>query len=127
VTALEPPDAFESSPLLRSGDTFSVTVTAPGTIRYLCTIHPEDMRGTLVVLAQASASPTGTQPAHPTATPTTTPTESLPTASTPTASGLPSGEGAGPLGAVPPIALLAIAAAVALGAILVARARRRGA
>jgi plastocyanin len=125
VTALEPADAFEGSPLLRSGDTFSVTVTAPGTIRYLCAIHPEDMRGMLVVLAQASASPAGTQPASPTATQTATPTEPLLPASTPTASGLPSGEGAGPLGAVPLIALLAIAGAVALGALLVARAVRR--
>ena len=124
VTPLEPHGTFESSPLLRSGDTFSVSVTAPGTIRYVCTIHPEDMRGMLVVLAEASASPTGTQPANPTATQTATPTESLLPASTPTASGLPSGEGAGPLGAVPPIALLAIAAAAALGAFLIARALR---
>ena len=120
VTPLEPPGTFEGSPLLRSGDTFSVSVTAPGTIRYVCTIHPEDMRGTLVVLAPATASPTSTQSATPTASPVPTPTEPM-TGAEPA---VPPG-GAGPLDAVPVLALAALVGAALASAFLVARTVRR--
>lgn len=38
-----------SSNILNKGDTFSYTPTQPGTIQYLCTLHP-DMVGTIVVV-----------------------------------------------------------------------------
>lgn len=38
-----------SSNILNKGDTFSYTPTQPGTIHYLCTLHP-DMVGTIVVV-----------------------------------------------------------------------------
>ena len=37
------------SGLLNQGQTFTVTLTVPGTYRYLCSIHPDWMRGTIVV------------------------------------------------------------------------------
>ena len=39
---------FRSSGRLRTGATFSVEVTQPGTIHYYCSIHPW-MKGTIVV------------------------------------------------------------------------------
>ncbi|MBF6614987.1 MAG: cupredoxin domain-containing protein [Chloroflexi bacterium] len=37
-----------SSDTLRTGTTFSYTATTPGTIQYMCTLHPL-MKGTIIV------------------------------------------------------------------------------
>ena len=42
------------SGILNQGQTFTVTLTVPGTYRYLCSIHPDWMRGTIVVKAQTN-------------------------------------------------------------------------
>ena len=63
VSPIDSPGAFETSSFLREGDRFAVTFVQPGTYRYLCMIHPEDMEGIVVV-----------QAAHPTAGPTAPPT-----------------------------------------------------
>jgi plastocyanin len=47
ITYLSGPE-FRSSATLRTGATFSVKVTQPGTIYYYCSIHPW-MKGTIVV------------------------------------------------------------------------------
>ncbi len=39
---------FTSSGTLNTGDKFSIKLTAPGTIHYVCTIHPF-MKATIVV------------------------------------------------------------------------------
>ena len=40
--------SFASSPILKPGGTFSLKLTQPGTIRYVCTIHPW-MKASIVV------------------------------------------------------------------------------
>lgn len=45
------PDERIASGRLSPGQTFSVTLTQPGTYPYLCTIHPTSMRGTITVTA----------------------------------------------------------------------------
>jgi len=39
---------FDSG-ILNQGQTFTLTLTVPGTYRFYCTIHPTWMRGTIVV------------------------------------------------------------------------------
>jgi plastocyanin len=53
VTSLSVPNgaAFDSKNL-NKGDTFSLTLTVPGTYTYDCSYHPGWMKGTIVVLAQ---------------------------------------------------------------------------
>ena len=48
VTHISGPD-FKSSRNLKTGQKFSLKLTTPGTIHYICTIHPF-MKATLVVL-----------------------------------------------------------------------------
>lgn len=53
VTSLSVPAGaakFDSG-ILNQGQTFTVTLTVPGTYRFYCTIHPTWMRGTIVVKA----------------------------------------------------------------------------
>ena len=49
VTSQSGPVRFASHNL-REGQTFSVKMTAPGVIHYLCTIHPASMNGTIDVV-----------------------------------------------------------------------------
>jgi plastocyanin len=70
-----------------NGGTFQFTFTQAGSFAYRCTIHPEDMRGTITV--QAAASPT-TAPAGQTPGQTT-----VPRATAVAGGGLPAG-GTGP-------------------------------
>jgi plastocyanin len=49
--------AFNSPRRMANGQTFSYTATAPGTFTYLCTIHAQVMKGTLVVQAAGGAAP----------------------------------------------------------------------
>lgn len=53
VTAAE---AFDSG-VINSGESWSHTFTTPGTVEYLCTLHPW-MKGTVVVVAGATPTPT---------------------------------------------------------------------
>jgi len=39
------------SGIMNQGQTFSVTLTVPGTYRYVCSIHPDWMIGTITVTA----------------------------------------------------------------------------
>jgi plastocyanin len=117
VSPVDPPDAFVGSPLLRQGDRFSVTFAQAGTYRYQCTIHPEDMQGTVIVQAvQATTTPTATTTSTPPATGTPTPTGS-PASDRSSAEGLPSPAVIG--------LLVVDAVAVLTGAWMVARSRRR--
>jgi plastocyanin len=109
VSPVDPPDGFVGSPLLRQSDHFSVTFAEAGTYRYQCTIHPEDMRGTVIVQA-AQTTPSPTVVASPTATGATT-TSAAPATDTPAPTGSPAPqEPSG--GAPPPIAVVVAAAAV---------------
>jgi plastocyanin len=54
------------SSVLNRNDTFSHTFVAPGTYRYICSIHPF-MHGTVVVTASGSHHANATQQAAPTA------------------------------------------------------------
>lgn len=122
VSPVDPPDAFKGSSLLRQGDTFAVTFARPGTYRYQCTIHPEQMQGTVIVVAAGgTASPTTTI-AEPTAAPTgiPSPTETS-TSTAPGASGEPSGGGAPPTA----VFLAVLAAAGLAGGLLIVRWIRR--
>jgi plastocyanin len=49
VTSRSGPQAFASKNL-SEGDTYQITVTKPGVIHYICTIHPVTMNGTIVVV-----------------------------------------------------------------------------
>jgi len=53
-----PAVAVASSSLLTKGDTFQVTLNATGVYHFYCSIHPETMRGTIVVEAGRSTSTT---------------------------------------------------------------------
>ena len=113
VSPVDPPDGFVGSPLLHQGDHFSVTFTEAGTYRYQCTIHPEDMQGTVIVqAAESTASPTVV--ATPTATAATT-TSAAPA----TGTDAPTGSSARqePSGAGPPLiaVVLAVLSAVGVG------------
>ena len=44
--------------VLSHGDTFQVTLNATGTYHYYCSIHPNTMRATIVVMAQPSSTTT---------------------------------------------------------------------
>ena len=48
VVYVSGPKFRSSRPRMRNGSTFSVKLTQPGTIHYLCSIHPW-MKGTVVV------------------------------------------------------------------------------
>jgi len=48
VTYVSGPRFTSSRRMLNPGATFSITLSQPGTIRYVCTLHPW-MRGTIVV------------------------------------------------------------------------------
>ena len=49
VTSQSGPDRF-SSKNFGEGQSFRVTLTKPGVIHYLCTIHPTSMNGTIEVV-----------------------------------------------------------------------------
>ena len=78
------------SPFLVSGS-FSFTFDTPGTYLYRCQVHPNEMRGSVTVLAQATPTPSATatpSPAAGTANATATPS---PAADTATATAAPAG------------------------------------
>jgi plastocyanin len=122
VTPLDPPTAFVGSGLLRQGDTFVVTFSAPGTYRYICSIHPEQMRGTVVVTAAAAPAPPSATPSptsSPTAIPTAPPTQT--TTETPTATPSPPASPPQPASG-PPLGVVAVVVAgAALALALLAR------
>jgi plastocyanin len=71
-TATATDDSFDSA-ILRKGNTYSRTFTAPGTYTYLCTLHPE-MTGTVVVATPEDPTPavvTGSSASHTTHSATT--------------------------------------------------------
>lgn len=45
-----------SSDILNTGQTFSVTLTVPGTYTYECTIHPAWMQASIIVVAGTNSS-----------------------------------------------------------------------
>jgi plastocyanin len=109
VTPVDPPDAFVGSPLLHQGDHFSVTFSQAGTYRYECTIHPEDMQGTVIVqAAQATPSPTAVATAS-----TETSTGSAPTTDTPAPTASPAP--IAPSGGGPPLIALVVGLLAAMG------------
>jgi len=76
-----------TSPILKTGQSYSHTFSAPGTFSYVCTLHPF-MKGTVTV---ASARTGGTGGSG------TTPTTTAPATTTPTSTGISeSAAGAGP-------------------------------
>jgi len=60
--------------LLLDGDSFSTTFTSPGTYPFFCEIHPEQMSGTITVVAAATPAPTPAPTPGPTRAPTPKPT-----------------------------------------------------
>jgi plastocyanin len=113
VTPVDPHDAFVGSPLLRQGDQFSVTFSQAGTYRYECTIHPEDMQGTVIVqAAQPTPSPTAVATAVATA-PTETSTSSVPATDTPAPTASPAPQE--PSGGGPPVIALVLGVLAAIG------------
>jgi plastocyanin len=129
VTPVDPPDAFAGSGLLREGDTFAVTFRDPGVYRYQCTIHPEQMQGTVTVVGAArSVSPTSSATAPiSSAVPTASPLASSPgpfPAPSPTAASTSTGSAGAPSAAILIAVSIAVLAAGGLAAwILVARRR----
>lgn len=49
--------AFSSPRRMANGQTFTFTATTAGTYSYICTIHPNQMKATLVVQGAAGAAP----------------------------------------------------------------------
>jgi plastocyanin len=69
------PDGTFDSGIKDAGATYQVTFDTPGTYRYFCQIHPEQMVGTIVVRAtETTPKPTTKPTARPTAKPTAKPT-----------------------------------------------------
>ncbi len=100
-------DGSFDSKTLESGGTFTQTFATPGTVTYLCQIHP-DMRGTIeVIAAPAGATGQGAEPATTAAEPTSGP-----------------GPDPGPLGGIV-LAVTLVSVAVALFARVVAGTARR--
>ncbi|MBA3877300.1 MAG: hypothetical protein C0498_10240 [Anaerolinea sp.] len=75
-------DRPASAGILLDGESFTTTFTAPGTYPYFCEVHAEQMRGTVIVLATSTPSPTATPTESPASTSTPAPTRtSVPEAS----------------------------------------------
>lgn len=66
-------DGLFDSGVTDPGGSFQFTFTAPGTYRYFCQVHPEQMFGTIVVRAGATPKPTDRSTPGPTARPTVRP------------------------------------------------------
>ena len=62
-----PPAGGFDSGQLSSGGTFAQTFNAPGTISYYCAFHPDQMRGRILVQAQATATTVPTVTSSPSA------------------------------------------------------------
>lgn len=71
-------DRPASAGLLLAGDTFTTTFASPGTYPYFCEVHPEQMLGTVVVVAASSQTPAPTPAATPRPTPAATPPATTP-------------------------------------------------
>lgn len=124
LTPVDPPDAFEPSALLKQGDAFTVTFSEPGTDNYECTIHPEDMRGTVIVVAGGAtptAAPGPSQTPGPSHSPAATPSTEGPT---PTAPGASVGSALSDGGLAIGLLVLGLAAGLAGAGLLLARRRR---
>ena len=92
-------DRFADHPapgLLLPGDTFTTTFPTPGTYPYFCEIHPDEMRGTVIVVAAAIPTPT----AHATVRPRPT---SPPPAPTPSLIAPTTSPSQNPAGSEPPV------------------------
>lgn len=90
------------SPTQQSPFTWSHTFNATGTYYYICTVHPTQMRGRVIVQA-AAATPTPTPTPAPGATPTPTPAPgATPTPTSTPTPGAAAGGGALPAGGGPP-------------------------
>jgi plastocyanin len=71
-----PPSGGFDSGLLNTGGTYAQTFNTAGTIAYRCEFHPTQMRGSITVQSQATASPTPAPTSVPggaTAVPTSAP------------------------------------------------------
>jgi len=112
-----PPTGGFDAGLLSKGQEFSHVFNTAGTFAYRCNVHPNLMRGRVIVLASATATPTPSpaQTAAPSATSTPTP------AAAPTTGG-PAGSD-GPAGWAYALTTAGVAAALAGGA-LALRSRR---
>lgn len=73
-----------NSGIISNGSSFQYTFTAPGSYLYYCQVHPQSMRGRIVVQA-SQQQPTPTAPPDSTASPQAT----SPSTATPAASGTP--------------------------------------
>ncbi len=129
--------SFDSGPFVRD-EPFSVVFETAGTFAYHCTIHPDRMKGTIVVTAApptpvqsgtpAPTPPAGTLPPNFSPFPSVGPTETSPPPTvaptpTPTATPLPDTSG----GTNPRFLVLALIGAAVLGVsalILIRRARQ---
>lgn len=89
------PDGQFDSGIEDPGGSFRVTFDQPGTYRYFCQIHAEQMTGTIVVTAGAAPTPRPTP--SPTARPTTRPTATPTAGPTATPTAAPSAASATPL------------------------------
>lgn len=90
------PDGRFDSGIVAAGGTYGYRFVEPGTYRYFCAVHPEDMTGRIVVeAAQPPPTPAATPAPTPALTPTRTPTPtprrsaSPPTSTRPTARATP--------------------------------------
>jgi plastocyanin len=122
----QPTGGFGSG-IMSNGNVFSHTFNVAGAFEYVCTLHPFQMRGRIVVSAQATPTPT---PA-PTATPApgVSPTQTAPATATPVAgpAAIP-GTGGAPSdrAALPQNVLLALATGILMtSASLILRLARR--
>lgn len=83
------PDGVFDSGVKNPGESYQLTLTTAGTLRYFCAIHPEQMFGTIVVgggsdpTPRPTVKPTATLTARPTARPTVRPTPAATAAPTP--------------------------------------------
>jgi len=68
------PDGRFDSGVRDPGGSFQVTFDSPGTFRYFCQIHPEQMFGTIVVNGGTQPTPTAQPTPKPTPKPTLKPT-----------------------------------------------------
>lgn len=128
-TVTECDDTFSNCPpagggfgsgILSSGDTFSHTFTEPDTVEYLCTLHPQEMRGRIIVQAPTptpdTPTPTPSPPPSPSPTPgpTAGPTPTEAPTGLPATGGQSGGDGAGFAWWVPAAGIVLILSGTAL-------------
>jgi plastocyanin len=111
----------------RAGESYSFTFAQAGTYEYFCEIHPEQMKGTITVIAApAGASPTAPVATAPSVAPVTQPAPGESPSAAVTHPATPdSGADQSPTSDMTPLVVGGIVTAIVLAGLILASARRQ--